>query len=89
MNTTNHQTSTYNATDLRFKLGEILDELERESAPILIISRSKPKAWLYPYEKNIKDQDPFAIWRKNVLPRYPKNATSEFIALIRKDRDNR
>jgi len=35
---------TINATDIRFKLGKILEDLERQGTPFLIISRSKPKA---------------------------------------------
>ena len=41
---------TVNATDIRFNLGRILEDLDRQGNPVLIISRSKPKAWLYPYE---------------------------------------
>lgn len=89
MNTTNNQTSTYNATDLRFRLGEILDELERKSAPILIISRSRPKAWLYPYEdKNLTD-DFFDRWQKTALPKYKTIKAKKLIAFIRKDRERK
>lgn len=90
MNTTQiGNIDTVNTTDVRFRLGAILNELQRKKTPILLISRSKPKAWLYPYENDMKDQDPFALWRKKVLPKYPKNAANDLIALIRKDRDHR
>lgn len=79
---------TYNATDLRFKLGQILTQLEQKQQPILIISRSQPKAWLYPYHQK-STQDFFARWEKNVLPKYKKVKAKELIDLIRKDRDER
>ena len=88
MNNTFIDRETYNATDLRFKLGQILAQLEQKKQPILIISRSQPKAWLYPYNQR-PTQDFFAQWEKNVLPKYKKVKAKELIGLIRKDRDER
>ena len=90
MNTTNEkQVKTVNTTDIRFRLGSIISELERTKSPVLIISRSHPKAWLYPYEKKRKGEDPFAYWQKKVLPKYSKISAKQLIELVRKDRDNR
>lgn len=89
MNTTNNQTSTYNATDLRFRLGAILEELDRKSAPILIISRSRPKAWLYPYEDRNLTNGFFDRWQKMALPKYMNIKAKKLITLIRKDRERK
>ncbi|MBI4991246.1 hypothetical protein HZB96_04100 [Candidatus Gottesmanbacteria bacterium] len=89
MNTTNIDTTTYNATDLRFRLGAILDELDRRSAPILIISRSKPCAWLYPYTKKALTSAAFDKWQKEALPKYKKIKAQKMIELIRIDRDRK
>lgn len=89
MDTTNFPTITYNSTDLRFRLGAILEELERKSSPILIISRSKPKAWLYPYREKAFDNAAFDKWQKEVLPKYKKIKAKALIELIRKDRERK
>lgn len=91
MNTTqNLNWQTVNTTDIRFRLGAILDELQRKKTPILLISRSKPKAWLYPYEENINSEDHFTKWDNEVLPRYRKKIKAkDLISLIRNDRDKR
>lgn len=80
---------TFNTTDVRFRLGRILTELQRRKKPVLIISRSKPKAWLYPYEVIPAGEDIFIKWQKEVLPKYSKIKAKKLIALIRKDRDQR
>lgn len=77
----------YNTTDLRFRLGRILAELERIKKPVLIISRSKPKAWLYPYEKTTFAEDLFNKWVLEVSPKYKKINARQLISLIRKDRE--
>lgn len=82
-------TSTYNATDLRFKLGAILEELERRSSPILIISRSQPKAWLYPYTQKTLSDSAFEKWQKLAFPKYKKIRAEKMIDLIRKDRERK
>ncbi|OGG02753.1 hypothetical protein A2W14_02665 [Candidatus Gottesmanbacteria bacterium RBG_16_37_8] len=90
MNTTNEkQFKTVNTTDIRFRLGSIISELERTKSPVLIISRSRPKAWLYPFEKGRRREDPFALWYKKILPKYAKISANQLIDLVRKDRDNR
>ena len=87
MNSINTNQQTINATDLRFRLGKILEDLGRQGDPFLIISRSKPKAWLYPYE-NIKSRgDLFLKWKKDILPKYKKVKAKDLIAIIRKDRE--
>jgi len=70
-------------------LGAILNELERKKKPILLISRSKPKAWLYPYEENKNPDDLFKKWFSQILPKYKNAKAKEIISLIRKDRDSR
>lgn len=90
MNTT--QTSniiTVNTTDIRFRLGAILDQLQRNQSPILLISRSKPKAWLYPYEEESNARGMFDNWYKQILPKYQKAKAKDLISLVRKDRDRR
>lgn len=88
MNTTDIFTpQTCNTTDVRFRLGKILNELERRKKPILIISRSKPKAWLYPYEEIPSGEDFFEKWKKQALPKYLKIKASQLITLIRRDRE--
>ena len=77
---------TINATNIRFNLGKILEDLERQGSPFLIISRSKPKAWLYPYE-SVASQDLFLKWQKEVLPKYKKIKAKNLISIIRKDRE--
>lgn len=90
MNTTQiHDWRTYNTTDIRFRLGTILEELQRRKKPILIISRSKPKAWLYPYEEIPQGEDFFAKWMKEVLPKYAKIRAKDLITLIRQDREQK
>lgn len=89
METTNITQQTYNATDLRFRLGAILDELERKKKPVLIISRSKPRAWLVPYDVTMAASELFDEWGKDVLPKYKKVKASELIKLIRQDRERR
>lgn len=81
----NHQ--TVNATDIRFNLGKILDDLERQGSPFLIISRSKPKAWLYPYEPVTISGDLFLKWQTEALPKYKKIKAKNLINFIRKDRE--
>lgn len=78
---------TVNATDIRFNLGKILDDLERQGNPFLIISRSKPKAWLYPYEPVNTSGDLFLKWQKEALPKYKKVKAKKLISVIRKDRE--
>ncbi|MFN4212622.1 MAG: hypothetical protein ACK4FL_01495 [Microgenomates group bacterium] len=78
---------TYNTTDIRFRLGKILNQLERIKQPILIISRSKPKAWLYPYDKVSSPEDLFEKWKKQALPKYQKIKAKQLITLIRQDRE--
>jgi len=78
---------TINATDIRFKLGKILEDLERQGTPFLIISRSKPKAWLYPYQQIPSSEDFFLKWEKEVLPKYKKIKAKDLIKIIRKDRE--
>lgn len=86
MNNINSSYQTVNSTDIRFKLGKILEDLERERTPFLIISRSKPKAWLYPFEQ--KDSgDFFEKWRKTVSSKYKQVKAADLIKLIREDRD--
>lgn len=87
MNNTDFEQKTFNATDLRFRLGAILAELERRESPILIISRSKPKAWLYPYKESLTKEDFFAKWDKEALPKYRKIKAKDLILLIRRDRE--
>lgn len=90
MNTTQlGNLQTVNTTDVRFRLGAILNELQRRKTPILLISRSKPKAWLYPYEEEGNTKDFFATWYKQILPKYKKAKVKDLISLIRKDRDSR
>lgn len=43
MNNTFINQQTVNTTDIRFNLGKILDDLERQKTYFIIISRSKPK----------------------------------------------
>lgn len=78
---------TFNTTDVRFRLGRILAEVQRRRKPVLIISRSKPCAWLYPYEEISSGEDFFAKWQREVLPKYSKIKAKDLIALIRRDRD--
>lgn len=78
---------TYNTTDVRFRLGKILNELERVKKPVLIISRSKPKAWLYPYDQISSTEDFFEKWEKQALPKYLKIKAKQLITLIRRDRE--
>ena len=67
MNTTIPAQQTINATDIRFNLGKILDDLGRQGNPYLIISRSKPKAWLYPYEPvQSSSEDLFKMGKDNI-----------------------
>lgn len=80
---------TVNITDVRFRLGAILNELQRKKTPILLISRSKPRAWLYPYEEVGNVQELFTEWYKQILPKYKKAKAKDLISLIRKDRDSR
>jgi hypothetical protein len=80
---------TFNTTDVRFRLGKILEEVKRRGRPALIISRSKPRAWLYPYEEVRGGVDFFAKWQKQVLPKYPKIKARDLISLLRQDRDQR
>jgi PHD/YefM family antitoxin component YafN of YafNO toxin-antitoxin module len=80
---------TFSTTDVRFRLGQILEMLQRRKRPVLIISRSKPKAWLYPYEVAPGGEKFFSQWQKEVLPKYAKTKAKELIALIRQDRDRR
>lgn len=78
---------TVNATDIRFNLGKILDDLDRQGGPVLIISRSKPKAWLYPYEPVAVSGDLFLKWQIEALPKYKKIKAKNLIGIIRKDRE--
>ena len=78
---------TVNATDIRFNLGKILEDLDRQGSPLLIISRSKPKAWLYPYEPVSNSRDIFLKWQTEALPKYKKIKANKLINLIRKDRE--
>lgn len=80
---------TFNTTDVRFRLGRILTELQRRRKPVLIISRSKPKAWLYPYEQKGEREDLFGKWYTEVLPKYSKVKAQKLITLIRRDREQR
>jgi hypothetical protein len=87
MNTTIPNQQIVNTTDIRFKLGRILDDLGRQGKPLLIISRSKPKAWLYPYEPcRPSSGELFSKWQK-VLPKYKKIKAKNLVEAIRKDRD--
>lgn len=87
MNTTIPAQQTINATDIRFNLGKILDDLGRQGNPYLIISRSKPKAWLYPYQPvHSSSEDLFLKWGKIVLTKYKKIRARNMIDIIRKDR---
>lgn len=81
------QQQTFNATDIRFRLGQILNELARKRKPILIINRSKPRAWLCPYENITAEEDLFIKWEKEALPRYRRIKAKDLINLIRKDRE--
>ncbi len=87
MNTTSIINQTVNTTDIRFNLGKILTDLERRRSPILIISRSKPKAWLYPYEAQLSTDDLFLQWQQRVLSKYQKIKTKHLLKIIRHDRD--
>ncbi len=87
--TTIYNQPTVNTTDIRFGLGRILTELERRKTPILVISRSKPKAWLYPYETAANSRDLFLQWQNNVLPKYKKIKAKDMIKIIRQDRERR
>ena len=78
---------TVNATEIRFNLGKILDDLDRKGSPVLIISRSKPKAWLYPYEPVNVFENLFLKWQKKALPKYKKIKAKNLISIIRKDRE--
>ncbi len=78
---------TVNATDIRFNLGKILEDLGRQGSPFLIISRSKPKAWLYPYEQANISGDFFMKWQMEALPKYKKIKAKDLISIIRKDRE--
>ena len=78
-----------NTTDIRFRLGAILVELEKKKKPILLISRSKPKAWLYPYEKSVDADELFAKWQKLITSKYQKIKAKELIKLVRQNRDSR
>ena len=78
---------TINATDIRFNLGKILKDLDRQRNPYLIISRSKPKAWLYPYEPVNFSKDFFLKWQTEALPKYKKIKAKNLINIIRKDRE--
>lgn len=90
MNTTQiGSIQTVNTTDVRFRLGAILEDLQRKKTPILLISRSKPKAWLYPFEEDENAQTLFDAWYKRILPKYKKANADDLISLIRKNRDNR
>jgi len=80
---------TFNTTDGVLSGEDILAELQRRKKPVLIISRSKPRAWLYPYEIIPMGEDVFSQWHKKVLPKYAKIKVKKLIALIRKDRDQR
>ena len=81
----NHQ--TVNATDIRFNLGKIFEDLDRQGSPFLIISRSKPRAWLYPYESVDSSGDLFLKWQTQVLPKYKKIKAKNLISILRKDRE--
>lgn len=87
--TQNMDWKTVNTTDIRFRLGSILEELQRQKAPFLVISRSKPKAWLYPYESGQNADDLFKRWQRQILPKYQKITAKDLIGLIRQDRENR
>lgn len=87
--TQNAHQAIFNIKDIRLRLGQILSELERRKQPILIIYRSKPKAWLYPYEEHFQTDDLFVKWEKEVLKKYQKIKANDLINLIRKDRDLR
>lgn len=87
MNNTIANQRTVNTTDIRFNLGKILDDLDRQRTPFLIISRSKPRAWLYPYESTNISGDFFLKWQKEVLPKYKKIKAKKLIEIIRKDRE--
>lgn len=78
---------TISATDIRFNLGKILEDLDRQGSPFLIISRSKPKAWLYPYESVNISGDLFLKWQTEALPKYKKIKAKKLISIIRKDRE--
>ena len=78
---------TISATDIRFNLGKILADLDRQGSPFLIISRSKPKAWLYPYEPMNFSGDLFLKWQTEALPKYNKIKAKELMNIIRKDRE--
>ncbi|MDP4010615.1 MAG: hypothetical protein Q8P72_00120 [Candidatus Roizmanbacteria bacterium] len=81
----NHQ--TINATDIRFNLGKIFEDLDRQGSPFLIISRSKPRAWLYPYESVESSEDLFLKWQTEALPKYKKIKAKDLIGFIREDRE--
>jgi len=87
MNTAVAINQTVNTTDIRFNLGKILTNLEKRRSPILIISRSKPKAWLYPYETQLSATDLFLQWQQQILPKYKKTKTKDLLKIIRTDRD--
>lgn len=87
MNSTIANQQTINATDIRFNLGKILKDLGRQGNPFLIISRSKPKAWLYPYQPvHSSSEDLFLKWQKVVLAKYKKIKAKNMLDIIRKDR---
>ena len=87
MNNTITSQQTISTTDLRFNLGKILEDLDNQGSPFLIISRSKPKAWLYPYELVNSSEDLFLKWQTEALPKYKKIKANKLISLIRKDRE--
>jgi len=78
---------TVSAVYLRFNLGKILENLDRQQNPVLIVSRSKPKAWLIPYETINTSGDLFVKWQTESLPKYKKIKAKSLINIIRKDRD--
>ncbi|PIU36583.1 hypothetical protein CO005_03615 [Candidatus Roizmanbacteria bacterium CG_4_8_14_3_um_filter_34_9] len=86
MNNITVSQQTVSAVDLRFNLGKILEDLDRQKSPVLIISRSKPKAWLYPYEPINTSGDLFLKWQTESLPKYKKIKAKNLISIIRKDR---
>lgn len=85
-----------NATDIRYRWSSIVNELEEEGTPVLVLERSTPKAVIFPYSQTKdfiargtekrKSKDPLTLWRKKYAHRFKGfDAT----AVIRRMRDTR
>lgn len=85
-----------NSTDLRYRWKSLVEELEEEKIPILVLDSSTPRALIFPFEEGkewlkgvrqtAKTSDPFVNLRKKYG--YPFSGI-DFTKEIRKMRDKR